>query len=87
MKGMMEYNIFKNWLSETGYSTINDWGFQRIGGWYYYWIINPKTDKFAFIREGSLSGGKRYYKVLVKDWTDHNGWAKTFHEETQGIYR
>ena len=86
MIGMWDEN-FESWLAETRYSTINDWGFQHIDGWDYYWIINPETDKFALIRDKSLKvSGKRrkYYEVLVKDWTDYNGWAKTFHEE-EGI--
>lgn len=86
MIGMWD-QIFKDWLFDTGYSTVNDWGFQTIEGWNYYWIINPETDKFAFIRDKSLPMGKKYYEVLVKDWVDYNGWAEKFHLETGGVYK
>lgn len=81
---------FDKWIQKTGYTNVNDWGYQIIGGHAYYWIINPATDKFALIqytREHTAKWCTSQYEVLVEGWTDFNGWAEKFHEETQGYYK
>jgi len=74
----MSRKEFKNWMAETGYSEINDWNMQQIGGFSFYFIKNYKTGLFALIRRDDIqveSGFSRcFYWVLVEDWVDYNGW-------------
>lgn len=81
---------YSEWCDKNGYITINDWGYQTIGKSIYYFIINPKTDKFALVEyQPEIIGTlwQDWYKVLVKDWVDYNGWAEKFHEETKGGWK
>jgi len=76
------------WCASHGYTTITDWGYQSIGDCNYYWLLNPKTSKFALIKHSpSFDGYTDTYEVLVDGWTDFNGYAEAFHEETSGIYK
>lgn len=73
----MNYQEYINWCNQNGYITYNDWNLQRIDGADYFFIINPETDKFALIKQSTAG-----YEVLVKDWTDFNGYAEQFHKES-----
>ena len=81
---------FFDWCDESGYIRVNDWQYNIIKDVHYYFIINPKTDKFALIRfiPSRLGFGcTNQFDVLVQDWIDYNGWAEKFHEETRGHYK
>lgn len=80
----MNKRQFESWCCENGYITTNDWNYQSIAGLDYYFIINPKTDKFALIQQNCEVGT---YHTLVWDWVDFNGWAEQFHKETGGIWK
>lgn len=75
---------FEAWCSLSGYITCTDWNIQTINNREYYFIINPKTDKFALIREDMRIDN---YEILVSGWTDYNGYAEKFHEETEGVWK
>lgn len=75
----MNKKEYLNWCERTGHITINDWGYQEIRGDAYFFIINPKTDKFTLVRFRIKDCD---YQLLVKGWTDYNGWAEQFHKET-----
>lgn len=72
----MNYEEYINWCGDNGYLTYNDWNFQRIDGVDYFFIINPEIDKFALVKKSLTT-----YEILVKDWTDRNGYAEQFHKE------
>lgn len=81
---------FYSWAEHLGYIHITDWQYQIIEEVHYYFIINPKTDKFALIKftPSRLGlGSDNQFEVLVKDWTDYNGWAEKFHEETNNVWK
>lgn len=81
---------FLDWCNDNGYITCTDWNYQIIEDKHYYFLVNPKIDKFALIEyrpEIIDTGWQAWYKVLVKDWTDYNGWAEKFHEETGGVWK
>lgn len=80
----MNKKEFRDWCDRTGYITTNDWNYQIVCGRDYYFIINPKTDKFALI---SFDGKNIDYQVVVSGWTDFNGYAERFHEETAGVWK
>lgn len=69
----MNKKEFQSWMTETGYSNINDWNMQEIDGHLYYFIKNYDTNKYALIKE---FWPYEDYVVLVEDWTDYNGWDK-----------
>ena len=86
----MNKKDFSAWCDLNGYITVTDWNYQEISSSHYYFIINPKTDKFALIEyrpgiEGTA--WQDWYRVLVQDWTDYNGWAEKFHEETGSSWK
>lgn len=60
-----------DWLKVSGYSNRNDWNFQEIGEFSYYFIKNTKTGKYALIKHNFADD---YYEVMVQDWVDYNGW-------------
>lgn len=81
---------FLTWCEQNGYITGNDWNYQVMYGKHYYFILNPKTDKFALIEyRAALTGTdwQAWYKVLVKNFNPFNDWAKRFHEETGGFWK
>lgn len=80
----MNKKEFKDWCDRTGHITANDWNYQTVRGRDYYFIINPKTDKFALI---SYDAKNVDYQVVVSGWTDYNGYAEKFHEETAGVWK
>lgn len=86
----MNTKDFDNWCKENGYIRRNDWCRQIINGYHYYFLINPTTDKFAFIEyrpEIKGSAWQAWFTVLVKDFVDFNGWADEFHKETAGVFK
>jgi hypothetical protein len=52
---------------------MNDWSFQEIGEFLYYFIKNQDTGKYALIKQYF---GQDRYEVLLQDWTDYNGLAE-----------
>lgn len=80
----MNKKEYEDWCSRTGHITCNDWNYQTIGEYDYFFIINPKTDKFALIRYDKKNLDRQ---VILKDWTDFNGYAEKFHQETEGFYK
>lgn len=81
---------FYSWCERTGYMNITDWEYQIIDEVHYYFIINPKTDKFALIKfvPSRLGlGDANQFEVLAQNWTDYNGWAEKFHEETNYVWK
>lgn len=81
---------FYSWSERLGYIHITDWQYQIIDEIHYYFIINPKTEKFAlikFIPSRIGLGADNQFDVLVQDWIDYNGWAEKFHEETNGDWK
>lgn len=85
----MNKEEFSKWCDLCGYITETDWNYQVIGSSHYYFIINPKTDKFALIEykpEIKGTAWQDWYKVLVQNWIDYNGWADKFHKETEGVW-
>lgn len=86
----MNSRDFRTWCTHNGYITSNDWNYQIIDGKHYYFLINPKTNKFALIEykpEILGTGWQAWYTVLVEDWTDFNGWTEQFHKETGGSWK
>lgn len=86
----MNTSQYAEWCNKLGYITANDWGYQTIGRSDYYFILNPKTDKFALIKFTPArigTGFPDWYDVLVQNWVDHNDWAEQFHKETQGGWK
>lgn len=70
-KDMMRREEFDQWCFEHGYSTSNDWNFQTIGDFNYYFIKTYTTSKYALIKHYF---GQDRYQVLLHGWTDYNGW-------------
>lgn len=81
---------FYEWCGSKGYVHWTDWEYQIIEEAHHYFIINPKTDRFALIKFLPSRLGLGYenqFEVLVQDWTDYNGWAEKFHEETNHVWK
>ena len=86
----MNTQQYKDWCEQTGYITATDWQYQTIGVLSYWFLLNPKTDKFALIQYNKARVGTGYpdqYEVFVQGWTDYNGWAEKFHNETGGLWK
>ncbi len=75
---------YDSWCDFNGYINYTDWNYQVINYDTYFWIINPKTDKFALIKQQTIGyHNVPMYTVLVSEWTDFNGWAEAFHAESE----
>ena len=86
----MNKGQFSKWCDLNGYIVANDWNYQVIGSSHYYFIINPTINKFALIEHRPEIKGtdwQDWYKVLVQDWVDYNGWSEKFHEGTGGVWK
>lgn len=75
---------FENWCDQTGHITATDWNYQTIGNSDYYFIINPKTNKFSLVK---FDRKNIDYQILVSDFDLFNEYAKIFHEETNGSWK
>lgn len=80
----MNRKEFKDWCDRAGYITVNDWNYQTVRGRDYYFIINPKTNKFSLIKFDAKNVD---YDILASDLELFNDWAEKFHEETDGIWK
>ena len=80
----MNKEAFESWCRLSAHTLCNDWQFQVIDGYKFYFIINPKQDTFSLIKE-SLAGTD--YEILIEGYKDYNGWAEVFHEETGGTWK
>lgn len=67
----MNRREFDHWMSRTGYSDINDWNFQSINDYLYYWIRN-NLGYYALIKEKSYD-----YQVLVQGFKDYGAFTRT----------
>lgn len=85
----MNKEQFSKWCDLWGYLSSIDWNYQVIGSSHYYFIFNPKTNNFALIEYRPEIKGtdfQDWYKVLVQDWIDFDGWAEKFHAESEFVY-
>ena len=74
---MMNKDDYKGWLKLSGYTDTNDWNFQTINGSNYFFIKHTLDNKYALIKHTPKISGdcvNDYFEVLVKGWTDYNGW-------------
>ena len=70
---------FDSWLYSSKYSLANDWNYQEIGEYHYYFIKHETEERYALIKETPTIPYNVYktghkYQVLVQGWTDYNGW-------------
>ena len=73
----MSKEDYLGWLKMSGYTDINDWNFQTIGGSNYFYIKHTLDNKYALIKHTpKISGGfvEDSFEILVQGWTDYNGW-------------
>lgn len=70
---------FRAWCEQTGYTTINDWNYQEIDGYSYYFIKHSTKNVYALIKQRLKARQVvEQYQVLVEGWTDYNGWKPDF---------
>lgn len=70
---------YKEWMKSSGYSDMNDWNYQKIAQFNYFFIKHTKLEKYALIKEFRAkagTGAPNRYEVLIEGWVDYNGWAK-----------
>lgn len=73
----MTRDTFDKWMSDNGYTDINDWNFQVNGGGVAYWIRQTESGLFALIYEqGHGSNGKRY-DVRISEFNDFGCFTRT----------
>lgn len=80
----MNLEEFQEWVTSSGHLTCNDWQFQIIEDNMIYFLINPKNDTFALVKQ-NIENCK--FDVLIEGYKDYNGWAELFHKETGGFYK
>ncbi len=84
----MNKEQYLDWCNRMGYLHYTDWNYQTIGRTNYFFIINPKRNKFALISHTPPKIGVfcyDQYEILVQNWTDYNGWAEQFHKESEYV--
>lgn len=69
---MIKRSEFDEWLIQSGYCTMNDWNYQTIDSFDYYFIKNHTTNRYALIKRHF---GQDRYEVILENWIDYNNWG------------